>query len=127
VQVLGKIDRNQYRSISPEIRRDIVVLTEKQKQHIIARRGEEFFDQYSPYFQEIFENPDFIFEDRAHVRTAIASKTLLIDGTHINLVIRLALQDDEEQLENSIITAIVENDKRYRQRIRNNLAIYKRE
>ena len=127
MQVIGKIDRNQYRGISPRIRRDIVVLTEKQRQHIIARRGEEFFNQYSPYFKEIFENPDFIFEDRSHARTAIASKTLLIGGTHINLVIRLALQDDEEQLENSIITAIIENDKRYRQRIRNNLAIYKRE
>lgn len=127
MQRIGKIDREKYKGVSFEIRSEIVILTEKQKNHIIKRRGQGFFDQYSPTFQEIVEDPDFIFEDKTHERTAIASKTVSFEGKNINLVIRLALEDDEEGLENSIITAIVESDKRYAQRKRNNIALYKKE
>ena len=50
-----------------------------------------------------------------------------MDGKNINLVVRLAAAGDTEGLESSIITAIVENDRRYRQRLRNNIPLYKRE
>ena len=57
----------------------------------------------------------------------MVAKTLEMDGTNIHLVIRLAVETDEEGMENSIITAIVENEKRYNQRLRNNTPLYKRE
>lgn len=43
------------------------------------------------------------------------------------LVIRLALTGDDPQLQNSVITAILENSKRFSQRLRNNRPLYKRE
>ncbi len=127
VQTIGKIDIAKYKDVANgEIRSETLVLTNKQKEHIIKRRGQEFFDKYSSYFQDIALNPDYIFKDKTAENTAIASKT--IDGeANIHLVIKLALVSDEAGLENSIITAIIEGDKRYRQRLRNNLPIYKKE
>ena len=121
------IDVRKYRGISPCIRSGAVVLTDNQREHIIARRGQLFYDCYSPFFRETAEDPDYIFRDKAHENTAIASKTISTGEKHINLVIRLAVAGDREGLENSIITAIVENDRRYRQRVRNNFALYKKE
>lgn len=127
MEQIAWIDRKKYSVICSCIRSSAVVLTENQREHIIKRRGKEFFDRYSPFFREIAEDPDYIFEDKGHEHTAIASKTIVADGKHINLVIRLALEGDETELENSIITAILESNKRYRQRLRNNIALYKKE
>lgn len=127
MQTIGKIDKGKYIGISKHIRSDIVVLTDNQREHIIKRRGKQFFDLYSPFFREIAEDPDFVFADRAHEHTAIASKTVSLDGKNIHLIIRLAVEGEKEDLENSIITVIVENDRRYQQRLRNNIPLYKKE
>ena len=124
---IGYIDVRKYQGVSPCIRSGVVVLTDNQREHIIARRGQLFYDCYSPFFREAAEDPDYIFRDKAHENTAIASKTISSGGKHINLVIRLAVAGDREGLENSIITAIIENDRRYRQRLKNNFALYKKE
>ena len=126
VQYIARIDLTKYRAVSADVATDRLVLTENQRKHIIDRRGEAFFKAFFPYFQEIAENPDYIFCDRKRENTAIASKTLEMNGQHVNLVIRLAVASDEGK-ENSIITAIAENDKRYAQRLRNNMPLYKRE
>ena len=124
---IAYIDVRKYQGVSPCIRSGVVVLTDNQREHIIARRGQLFYDCYSPFFREAAEDPDDIFRDKAHENTAIASKTISSGGKHINLVIRLAVAGDREGLENSIITAIIENDRRYRQRLKNNFALYKKE
>ena len=128
VQTVGKIDIKKYSMVASQpIRTKTVVLTDNQREHIIKRRGQEFFDQYSAYFQEIAENPDYIFKDNSHENTAIACKTITEVKKNVHLVIRLAVVRDKPGLENSIITAIIEGDKRYRQRLRNNIPLYKKE
>jgi hypothetical protein len=122
-----KIDKKKYAPVANgTIRSDTLVLTDRQKQHIVDRRGQKFFDTFSPHFKEIAEDPDYIFPDKTHPNTALASKTLSVNGKHTNLVIRLAVEGDASNLENSVITAIIENDKRYAQRLRNNVPLYKR-
>lgn len=127
VQKIADIDIAKYSVVAPNIRSSTLVLTENQKEHIIKRRGQEFFDKYAVHFADIAKDPDYIFPDKAHPNTAIACKTLEIDGANINLVIRLAVQGDDEGLENSVITAIAESKKRYAQRLRNNIPLYKKE
>ncbi len=127
MQIIGKIDIEKYKNAANgEIRSGVLVLTDNQTEHIIKRRGKEFYDAYRPYFSNIAEDPDYIFLDNSHENTAIASKTIVEAGRNIHIVIRLALVSDEEGLENSIITAIVEGDKRYRQRLRNKIPLYKK-
>lgn len=128
VQKIADIDIEKYSAAaSDRIRSSEVVLTENQKEHIISRRGKAFFDQYSGFFKDIAEDPDYIFGDKAHPNTAIACKSFLVEGKNIHLVIRLAVEGDDPKLENSIITALVENDKRYAQRIRNNQPLYRKQ
>lgn len=127
MQKIADIDIEKYSVVSPNIRSSTVVLTENQIEHIIKRRGQDFYDKYNAYFQEIAEDPDYIFSDSNHPNTAIACKTLQIDGANIHLIIRLAVEGDDAALENSIITALQENPKRYAQRLRNKIPLYKRE
>ena len=127
VQKVAEIDTKKYAAIAQNIRSGAVVLTDNQREHIVKRRGQAFFDKYHEYFGRIAEEPDYIFLDKAHPNTAIACKTLEVDGAHVHLVIRLAVEGDDPLLENSIITVLKENDKRYAQRLRNNIPLYKRE
>ena len=126
MQIIAQIDKALYATVAPDIRSEVVVLTDNQKEHIIKRRGQSFFDRYSSFFADIAEKPDYIFQDERHPNTAIACKTIDIDGTHVHLVIRLAVSGDEDGYENSVITALIENDKRYAQRLRNKIPLYKR-
>lgn len=124
VHKVGIIDLNKYKSVTnKEIITDEVIITDNRINHIIERRGQEFYDEYSRYFADIVSNPDYIFKD-SKADTAIASKTFLHNGSSVNLVIRLAVEGDNSNYKNSIITAIKENNKRFAQRLRNNKPVY---
>lgn len=125
--VIAKLDAQRYSCVAEHIRSSYVILTEKQKEHIIERRGKEFYDKYSPYFKEIIENPDYIFKDKKFENTAIASKTVSLNSKNISVVVRIAVEGDEPWRKSSVITVMCENAKRYRQRVRNNIILYKRE
>lgn len=125
--VIAKLDVQRYSCVAEHIRSSDVILTEKQKEHIIERRGKEFYDKYSPYFKEIIENPDYIFKDKKYENTAIASKTISLNSKNISVVVRIAVEGDEPWRKSSVITVMRENEKRYRQRVRNNIILYKRE
>ena len=125
--VIAKLDVQRYSCVVEHIRSSDVILTEKQKEHIIERRGKEFYDKYSPYFKEIIENPDYIFKDKKYENTAIASKTISLNSKNISVVVRIAVEGDEPWRKSSVITVMCENEKRYRQRVRNNIILYKRE
>ena len=125
--VIAKLDVQRYSCVAEHIRSSDVILTEKQKEHIIERRGKEFYDKYSPYFKEIIENPDYIFKDKKFENTAIASKTISLNSKNISVVVRIAVAGDEPMRKSSLSTVMCENEKRYRQRVRNNIILYKRE
>ena len=126
VQYIGKINRYIYQQAATnKIITDEVIITNNQIQHIVDRRGQEFYDEFKEYFSDIISNPDYIFKDKTD-NTAIASKTFAHKNTSVNLVVRLIVEGENPDYKNSIITAIKENDKRFKQRLRNNKPIYKR-
>ena len=125
MHVISKIDRNIYKCVTEDIVSDEVIITEERIRHIVDRRGKEFYDKYCNYFADILQKPDFIFLDREN--TALVCKEFKIDNKYINLVLRLVVSTDSPTYKNSIITVIGENTKRFRQRIRNNEPLYKRE
>lgn len=125
VNFVGKIDKSFYKEISKTIITDEVIITDERIEHIIQRRGQEFYDKYRPYFAEIVENPDYIFKDKK-INTALAAKSVNKDGSSVNIVIKIATETDDPEFKNSIITAVVEGRKRFEQRLRNNEPIYKR-
>lgn len=127
VQEIGLIDKEKYaKATQGEIRSELLILTEKQKAHIIDRRGQEFFEKYTCFFAQIAIDPDFIFLYKKHVNSAFACKTLTQCGMNLLLVIRLSIVDDKEGIENSLITVLHEGEARYMRRLRNSIPIYKR-
>ena len=126
MQNIGKIDISKYQPITKnKIITDQVILTDNRKKHIIERRGQEFYDKYSSLFANIVADPDYIFKDK-NENTALAAKIINIDGSSVNIVLRLVVEGENPNYKNSIITAVCENNKRFSQRLRNTPPVYKR-
>ena len=121
---VGKLNKEIFCCISEEIRTDEVIITEDRINHIIERRGKEFYNKYSGMFRKIIEEPDYIFMDNEN--TALICKKMESEGKTINLVVRLVLLSDNPEYKNSIITAIGENESRFQRRLRNHVPLYKR-
>lgn len=123
---IGIIDIDKYKNVTDKkIITNEVIITDNRIEHIIQRRGQSFYDEYHEYFGQIVKDPDYIFKDIKE-DTAIVSKSFLHKGKVINLVLRLTVEGDDPTFKNSIITAIGESDKRFAQRLRNNVPIYKK-
>lgn len=125
MRYIGRINKSVYRCITEHIVTDEVIITEERIKHIIDRRGQAFYDEYGPYFSEILADPDYIFRDE-RVNSALVCKSFAARGTMVNIVIRIAVESDNAEYKNSIITAIKENNKRFAQRLRNHEPIYKK-
>ena len=126
VYSIGKIDVEKYQNITDKrILTNEVIITDNRIEHIIQRRGQNFYVEYHEYFSSIIEDPDYIFKD-IKADTAIVSKVFSHKGKNINLVVRLVVEGDDPNFKNSIITAISESEKRFAQRLRNNTPVYKK-
>lgn len=126
VHNVGIIDVDKYKNVTDKkILTDEVIITDNRIEHIIERRGQQFYDEFHDYFAEIIKDPDYIFKDEK-VDTAVVSKTFVHKGKTVNIVLRLVVEGDDPNYKNSIITAIGENEKRFAQRLRNNTPVYRK-
>lgn len=125
MQTVGYIDVEKYRCIADDIITDEVIITSERIEHIAERRGEGFYEKYSPYFSEILTDPDYIFPDN-YENTAIVCKVVGEKENAVNLILRLAVSGEDPKYKNSILTAIKENKRRFAQRLRNNTPVYKK-
>ena len=129
LQYIGKINIELYKGISKKIITDEVVLTEKQREHI-KQRHPEILEKYEKYFTEIVEKPDYILKDNARENTALLLKTIKITNRSeefigsVNLVLRLAVEGDDVNNKNSIITCIPIGETRLQSYINNGKIIY---
>ena len=117
-----------FRQISDKIITDEVVLTEKQRQHI-KERHPGILEKYEKYFLEILQKPDYILKDNSRENTALILKTIKNKnkGASINLVLRLAVEGEDINNKNSIITCIPIGENRLKSYINNGKIIYKNE
>ena len=122
---VGKFNRETYKCITERIVTDEVIITNERIEHIIKRRGKDFYDRYGKYFADIIKNPDYIFKDKNN--TALVCKKFIEDDKYVNIVLRIVVSEDDPEYKNSIITAIGESTKRFQQRLRNNKPLYKKE
>ena len=118
MQYVGKINTELYKEISQKIITDEVVLTDKQREHILQRHP-EIIEKYERYFTEIVAKPDYILKDKSKENTALLLKTIKITNrsekvvSSVNLVLRLAVEGDNINNKNSIITCIPIGKKDY--------------
>lgn len=119
--LVGKIDTYIYKCITNDIVTDEVIITDERIDHIVERRGREFYDRYGKYFKKIIEDPDYIFADKEN--TVLVCKEFLDDDKYVNLALRIVVSTDNPEYKNSIITAVGESSKRFKQRLRNNASV----
>ena len=132
MQYIGKIDIENFSGISDkEILTDEVILTEKQREHILQRHP-EVLQKYEKYFTDIVEKPDYILNDNSKENTALILKTIIEEDKSQNiigrfyLVLRLAVEDDDINNKNSIITCFQISERRMQYYSKNGKILWQR-
>lgn len=121
---IGRIDKEKFKLITNDITTDIVVLTNKQIEHIKERHPNDY-EQYFRYFKEIVENPDYIIKD-SQPNTAFVLKEIIKENKKFQLILRLHTSQDKKDYKNSIITFLKVSEKKYNQYLRNREILWKR-
>ncbi len=83
------------------------------------------FELYANVLNDIIEEPDYILKDYKNENTAMVIKH--IDNTNINVILRLAIGNDNIHTKNSIMTLYRIRDKNLKKLQEKNKTIYKRE
>lgn len=127
---IGKIDLRLFLEISDKIITDEVILTAKQRKHIEERHS-KILEKYEEYFVQIIKDTDFILKDKTRENTAILIKTIIDKNNNILgniiLVLRLAVENDDINNKNSIITCIPIGRNRLKSYKNNGKIVYKKE
>lgn len=114
-----------YKAAVPTITTEHVIITDKQLEHI-RERHPDISATVMEQLTEIIHTPDYIIETDMPY-TANILKHLEINGKGYQLVLRIRTDSDPEEFQNSVITFMSVNEKRYRQYLRNRKILYSRE
>ncbi len=125
VHTVGKINKEIYKCITADIVTDEVIITDNQIQHIKERHPNDY-ERFSQYFLEIVANPDYIIEANKP-DTAVILKEIVDDGEKFQTVLRLCTSKEPEGYQNSIITFLRIDEKRWNRYLRTKKILYKRE
>lgn len=121
---IGRINRKLFTRITQNIITEEVILTRERYIHIVEGHKEDF-ELYGNMLGEIIEEPDYILEDYKNANTAMIIKH--IDNTNINVILRLAIGNDDIHTKNSIMTLYRIRNKNLKKLQEKNKTIYKRE
>ena len=114
-----------YNRVVPIIKTCHVIITDKQLIHI-RERHPDISETVMERFAEIIQEPDY-FIATEKLYTANVLKRIECNGKSYQLVLRIYTDGDPDGFQNSIITFMSVNEKRYQQYLRNRRILYKRE
>ena len=97
----GRNSRAMFKSISPSILTDEVIITPERIEHSNLHDGA--YDKYGQYISSLLADPDFIFRDKSP-NTAVLIKRIAIGEKSLQLVLRLHVPQDNPAYKNSIIS-----------------------
>ena len=125
VNFICNLDPNIYKVIITSIVTTQVIITDRQLEHI-RERHPDISETVIEQLEKIISSPDYIIETDMP-STANILKHLEINGKGYQLILRIKTDSDPVEFQNSIITLMSVNEKRYRQYLRNRKILYKRE
>ncbi len=114
-----------YNRVVPIIKTCHVIITDKQLIHI-RERHPDISETVMERLAEIIQEPDYIIATEK-LYTANVLKRIECNGKSYQLVLRIYTDGDPDGFQNSIITFMSVNEKRYQQYLRNRRILYKRE
>lgn len=130
VRYVGKIDREIYKCVTPDITTDEVVITEERVRHIFEEHPQKEHARVLAELEETLAHPDYILQD-SHIEhqtdTAIVLKLFQNDKSGYRTILRLATSADSNENKNSIITSFFISEKKWEKYLRNKTILYKRE
>ena len=101
IRPLGNIKIDVIEKEFGKIQTDEIIVTNERENHIKARHPEDY-ELFQKYGAETVNNPDFIIRDGKNQGTVFMVRKL--PDTNLNVVVRVALDTDEEGLKNSVMT-----------------------
>ena len=125
VNFICDLDPSIYKVITTLITTTQVIITDRQLEHI-RERHPDISETVMEQLEKIISSPDYIIETDMP-NTANILKHLEINGKGYQLILRIKTDSDPAEFQNSIITLMSVNEKRYRQYLRNRRILYKRE
>lgn len=124
LKVLGEIDERALKVEFGTLQTVEVVVTEERVRHIRERHPQDV-ELFEAYGQETIAEPDMIVKDMKNDGTVFLIKYL--PDCNINVVVRLALETEEKELKNSVMTFYRIRTKNLVKLLRKNKEIYRKE
>lgn len=125
VNFICDLDPEIYSCVVSSITTYHVIITDKQLEHI-KERHPDISETVMTRLAEVILSPDYIIETEMP-NTANILKQLSFNGKNYQLVLRIRADSDPQEFQNSIITLMSVNEKRYQQYLRNRRILYKHE
>lgn len=124
LQTVGRIDRDKYRCITDNITTDEVIITEERIQHIRDRHPGDY-ERFLGYMPEIIADPDYIIEANK-ANTAVILKEIEENGEKFKLILRLKVEHDPADYQNSVISFWHIGETTWRKTIKNKKVLYRK-
>lgn len=123
MRLVGKINKEIYKCITPDIVTDEVIITDERVIHIMERHRPDY-KTVIEYMTEAIRTPDYILRDE-RVNTGLIIKSLQEDN--IQVVLRIQTSKDVTGYKNSIISCWRISERRLQNYLRNKEILYKKE
>ncbi len=121
---LGKIDTQLLKKEFGDLKTDEIIITNERIAHIKLHHPEDY-KLFEKYGVNTVEQPDRIIKDCKNKGTVFMIKQL--ENTNLNIVSRLVLTDDDDNLKNSVMTFYRIRQKNLEKLEKKNKLLYKKE
>lgn len=121
---LGKINTTPLEKEFGKLKTDEIIITNERIDHIKNRHPEDFL-LFEKYGVQTVENPDTIIKDCKNKSTVFMVKKL--PDNNLNVVARLVVDDDNENLKNSVMTFYRIRNRNLEKLANKNKILYKKE
>ncbi len=110
---VGKLNRKIFDKINKSIITDEVIFTYERVNHVEAKRF-KLFDEVRNFLPEVLFNPDRIYKDWNNRDNTIVIIKKMDENAKLNVVVKIALENDEKHPKNSIITMMKIGEKTFK-------------
>lgn len=102
---VGKLNKNLFDKINKELITEDVIFTFERVNHVEAKRL-QLYDEVRDILPEALYDPDRIYKDWNNRNNTFVLIKCLDESSNLNIVLKIAIENDEKHPKNSIITMI---------------------
>lgn len=115
---IGKLNFKLFKKIGIPLITDDVIFTYERFNHVESKRI-QLFHEVKNMLPDVLYSPDYIYMDWNNRKDTIVLIKALNNNSNLNVVLKIAILNDEKHTKNSIITMIKIGNKTLRKIMRN--------